>query len=152
MTLKHAIKNRVVAVIALAAVVAALVFFGLWRQAEGQSAEQQKQLNQTFAVQFSQLYENLFCTEQAEEVQRESLGQAAVCEAVFSGTSYRDNAALGEIVQSLCALARQEDQTSLQKIEQEDELVQKLGYLRLHLDDVDLSSQALEALKKLDIA
>lgn len=81
--MKHAIINRIVAVIALAAVIAALVFFGLWRQVESQRAEQQKQLDQTFAMQFSQLYENLFCTEQVEKVRQESLGQAAVCEAVF---------------------------------------------------------------------
>ena len=89
--MKHAIINRIVAVIALAAVIAALVFFGLWRQVESQRAEQQKQLDQTFAMQFSQLYENLFCTEQVEKVRQESLGQAAVCEAVFNATSYRDN-------------------------------------------------------------
>lgn len=150
--MKHAIINRVVAAVALAAVIAALVFFGLWRQADEQRAEQQKQLDQTFATQFSQLYSNLFCTEPGEEAQRESLGQAAVCEVVFSVTSYRDNTALGEIVRSLCDLARQEDTTSLQKIAQEDELVEKLGYLRLHLDDTDLSSQVMEALNKLDIA
>ena len=76
--MKHAIINRIVAVIALAAVIAALAFFGLWRQVESQRAEQQKQLDQTFAMQFSQLYENLFCTEQVEKVRQESLGQAAV--------------------------------------------------------------------------
>ncbi len=150
--MKHAIKNRVVAVVALAAVIAALVFFGLWRQAEGQSADQQKQLDQTFATQFSQLYSNLFCTEPGEEVQRESPGQAAVCEAVFDSTSYQDNTALGEIMRNLCDLARQEDTTSLQKIAQEiaqeDELVEKLGYLRLHLGDADLAQEVLMMLRK----
>jgi uncharacterized membrane protein affecting hemolysin expression len=146
--LKHAIKNRIIAVIALAAVVAALVFFGLWRQAEGQRAEQQKQLDQTFATQFSQLYSNLFCTEPGEEAQRESLGQAAVCEAVFDSTSYQDNTALGEIMRNLCDFARQEDTTSLQKITQEDELVEKLGYLRLHLEDADLAQEVLMMLRK----
>ena len=128
--MKHAIINRIVAVIALAAVIAALVFFGLWRQVESQRAEQQKQLDQTFAMQFSQLYENLFCTEQVEKVRQESLGQAAVCEAVFNATSYRDNTALGEVMRNLYDLARQEDTTLLQKIEQEDELVEKLGVKR----------------------
>ena len=146
--MKHAIKNRIIAVIALAAVVAALVFFGLWRQAEGQRAEQQKQLDQTFATQFSQLYSNLFCTEPGEEAQRESLGQAAVCEAVFDSTSYQDNTALGEIMRNLCDFARQEDTTSLQKITQEDELVEKLGYLRLHLEDADLAQEVLMMLRK----
>lgn len=113
--MKHAIINRIVAVIALAAVIAALVFFGLWRQVESQRAEQQKQLDQTFAMQFSQLYENLFCTEQVEKVRQESLGQAAVCEAVFNATSYRDNTALGEVMRNLYDLARQEDTTLLQK-------------------------------------
>ncbi len=146
--MKHAIKNRIIAVIALAAVVAALVFFGLWRQAEGQRAEQQKQLDQTFATQFSQLYSNLFCTEPGEEAQRESLGQAAVCEAVFDSTSYQDNTALGKIMRNLCDFARQEDTTSLQKITQEDELVEKLGYLRLHLEDADLAQEVLMMLRK----
>lgn len=146
--MKHAIKNRIVAVIALAAVIAALVFFGLWRQAEGQRAEQQKQLDQTFAMQFSQLYENLFCTEQIEEVQRKSLGQVAVCEAVFNATSYQDNTALREVMRNLYDLARKEDTTSLQKIAQEYELVEKLGYLRLHLDDENLVQEVLMMLRK----
>ena len=47
--MKHAIINRIVAVIALAAVIAALVFFGLWRQVESQRAEQQKQLEALMA-------------------------------------------------------------------------------------------------------
>lgn len=143
--MKHAIINRIVAVIALAAVIAALVFFGLWRQVESQRAEQQKQLDQTFAMQFSQLYENLFCTEQVEKVRQESLGQAAVCEAVFNATSYRDNTALGEVMRNLYDLARQEDTTLL---EQEDELVEKLGYLRLHLDDENLVQEVLMMLRK----
>lgn len=146
--MKHAIINRIVAVIALVAVIAALVFFGLWRQVESQRAEQQKQLDQTFAMQFSQLYENLFCTEQVEKVRQESLGQAAVCEAVFNATSYRDNTALGEVMRNLYDLARQEDTTLLQKIEQEDELVEKLGYLRLHLDDENLVQEVLMMLRK----
>ena len=123
--MKHAIINRIVAVIALAAVIAALVFFGLWRQVESQRAEQQKQLDQV------------------EKVRQESLGQAAVCEAVFNATSYRDNTALGEVMRNLYDLARQEDTTVLQKIEQEDELVEKLGYLRLHLDDENLVQEVL---------
>ena len=146
--MKHAIINRIVAVIALAAVIAALAFFGLWRQVESQRAEQQKQLDQTFAMQFSQLYENLFCTEQVEKVRQESLGQAAVSEAVFNATSYRDNTALGEVMRNLYDLARQEDTTLLQKIEQEDELVEKLGYLRLHLDDENLVQEVLMMLRK----
>lgn len=146
--MKHAIINRIVAVIALAAVIAALVFFGLWRQVESQRAEQQKQLDQTFAMQFSQLYENLFCTEQVEKVQRKSLGQAAVCEALFSATSYRDNTALREVMRNLYDLARKEDTTSLQKIAQEYELVEKLGYLRLHLDDENLVQEVLMMLRK----
>ena len=128
--MKHAIINRIVAVIALAAVIAALVFFGLWRQVESQRAEQQKQL------------------EQVEKVRQESLGQAAVCEAVFNATSYRDNTALGEVMRNLYDLARQEDTTLLQKIEQEDELVEKLGYLRLHLDDENLVQEVLMMLRK----
>lgn len=115
---------------------------------ESQRAEQQKQLDQTFAMQFSQLYENLFCTEQVEKVRQESLGQAAVCEAVFNATSYRDNTALGEVMRNLYDLARQEDTTLLQKIEQEDELVEKLGYLRLHLDDENLVQEVLMMLRK----
>ena len=83
-----------------------------------------------------------------EEVQRKSLGQAAVCEALFSATSYRDNTALGEVMRNLYDLARQEDTTLLQKIEQEDELVEKLGYLRLHLDDENLVQEVLMMLRK----
>ena len=146
--MKHAIISRVVVVVTLAAVIAALVFFGLWRQVESQRAEQQKQLDQTFAMQFSQLYETLFCTEQIEEVQRKSLGQAAVCEALFSATSYRDNTALREVMRNLYDLARQEDTISLQKIAQGDELVEKLGYLRLHLDDENLAQEVLMMLRK----
>ena len=52
----------------------------------------------------------------------------------------------------LCDLARQEDTTSLQKIAQEiaqeDELVEKLGYLRLHLGDADLAQEVLMMLRK----
>lgn len=146
--MKHVINNRVVAMIALAAVAAALVFFGLWRQAEGQRQYRQTQLDQTFATQFSGLYTNLFCTEPGEEVQRKSLGQAAVCEALFSATSYRDNTALREVMRNLYDLARKEDATSLQKIAQEYELVEKLGYLRLHLDDENLVQEVLMMLRK----
>lgn len=146
--MKHAKKNGIFIVAAMAAVAAALVFFGLWRQAEGQRQYQQTQLDQTFAVQFSGLYTNLFCTEPGEEVQRESRGQAAVCEALFSATSYRDNTALREIVQNLCNLVQREDTTTLRAIAQENELVEKLGYLRLHLDDADLAQEALLVLEK----
>ena len=86
--------------------------------------------------------------EQVEKVRQESLGQAAVCEAVFNATSYRDNTALGEVMRNLYDLARQEDTTLLQKIEQEDELVEKLGYLRLHLDDENLVQEVLMMLRK----
>lgn len=146
--MKYDKKNGIFIVAALAAVAAALVFFGLWRQAEEQRQYQQTQLDQTFATQFSGLYTNLFCTEPGEKVQRESLGQAAVCEALFSATSYRDNTALGEIMQNLCHLAQGEDPTTLRAIAQENELVEKLGYLRLHLDDADLAQEVLMILGK----
>ena len=51
-------------------------------------------------------------------------------------------------MRNLYDLARQEDTTLLQKIEQEDELVEKLGYLRLHLDDENLVQEVLMMLRK----
>ena len=51
-------------------------------------------------------------------------------------------------MRNLYDLVRQEDTTLLQKIEQEDELVEKLGYLRLHLDDENLVQEVLMMLRK----
>ena len=51
-------------------------------------------------------------------------------------------------MRNLYDLARKEDTTSLQKIAQEYELVEKLGYLRLHLDDENLVQEVLMMLRK----
>lgn len=75
---------------------------------------------------------------------------ASVCKSSIQVSSYQGNTSLVESVGYLYNIAKQvaiwHDMTELKKILHNKEIVDQLGYLRLHLNDIELSTEVWRGL------
>ena len=103
------------------------------------------------------MYSKMFCTElenvtqeEKKENAEEILYYASVCKSSIQVSSYQGNTSLVESVVYLYNIAKQvaiwHDMTELKKILHNKEIVDQLGYLRLHLNDIELSTEVWRGL------
>ena len=134
-----------------------VVLFGLYKNENQKEAYLQSQTDQIFSSSFSGMYSKMFCTElenvtqeEKKENAEEILYYASVCKSSIQVSSYQGNASLVESVGYLYNIAKQvaiwHDMTELKKILHNKEIVDQLGYLRLHLNDIELSTEVWRGL------
>lgn len=132
-------------IICAAVLAVALVVLGVrYKALEQEYLFVQRNVDGIFAAAYDQLWTGLFGMEDSEARQERLVSSAGKVTALLSSTSYRDNGALELIV---LYLAQTEPLGGQNPVPTDDDLISRLGYLHLHLDDEALAEEIWAALE-----